>query len=192
LFLVAVTRLFLLLFSPSSVGEAVVLNLRFACAMFVLALACVLAWVHRRYLSISDASLPVATLIVLANIVALAAITSEIWSYWSIRGLDAFTAQGLRINTDFAREMMTSMVWASYATIAIVFGIRRRYAPIRYFAIAAFGLTILKVLAVDLEELDRAYRVSSILGLGVALLTASYLYHRFTAAQRGQVGQGHT
>ena len=71
------------------------------------------------------------------------------------------------------------MTWAAYATALVVAGIRKQYAPIRYLAFAIFGVTIFKVFAVDLSELDRIYRVSSIIALGVTLLVTSYLYHRF-------------
>jgi uncharacterized membrane protein len=60
-------------------------------------------------------------------------------------------------------------------------GIQRRYAPIRYFAIALFLATILKVGLVDLDELERLYRVLSVMALGLLLLLASYLYQRFSA-----------
>jgi len=63
----------------------------------------------------------------------------------------------------------------------IVAGIRKRYSPIRYLAIAVFAGTIAKVFLVDLAELDQVYRVLSIVGLGVALLMTSFLYHRFRA-----------
>ena len=41
-----------------------------------------------------------------------------------------------------------------------------------------FAVTIVKVFAIDLAELDRLYRVLSIMGLGVMLLMTSYLYQR--------------
>jgi len=72
-----------------------------------------------------------------------------------------------------------SVTWAAYATGAIVAGIRRRYAPARYFAMVVFALTIAKVFLVDMAELERAYRIVSIIGLGVMLLATSYLYQRF-------------
>jgi hypothetical protein len=72
-----------------------------------------------------------------------------------------------------------SLAWAAYATAAIVVGIRRRYAPIRYFAMLLFAITILKVFVVDMAELERVYRIVSVIGLGVMLLATSYLYQRF-------------
>jgi uncharacterized membrane protein len=73
---------------------------------------------------------------------------------------------------------MISVTWAAYATGLVVIGLYRRYAPIRYFGIALFGLTILKVFFRDLADLERIYRVLSIMGLGILLLLTSYLYQR--------------
>ena len=52
------------------------------------------------------------------------------------------------------------------------------YWPIRHMAIVVFCLTTVKVFIVDLVELDQLYRVSSVAGLGIALLVTSYLYYR--------------
>ena len=70
------------------------------------------------------------------------------------------------------------MSWALYALVLVAVGIRRRYAPARYFAIALFGITSVKVLAHDIAGLDRLYRMLTVLGVGVLLLVASYLYNR--------------
>ena len=74
--------------------------------------------------------------------------------------------------------MMLSVTWAIYATILIVVGLKRRSAPARYLAMAVFGVTILKVFVVDLADLDRIYRVVSLIGLGTMLLLSSYLYQK--------------
>ena len=49
-----------------------------------------------------------------------------------------------------------SVTWALYSTVLIVIGLRRRYAPIRYFAMAVFAVTTSKVFFVDLAELERS------------------------------------
>jgi len=79
---------------------------------------------------------------------------------------------------------MLSITWALYATLLIVVGLKRRYAPIRYFAMAVFVITIVKVFAIDLAELDRIYRVLSVVGLGVTLLVTSYLYQRSRVTEK--------
>jgi uncharacterized membrane protein len=117
-----------------------------------------------------------AALRLLANVIGLTLFTSEITAYWHLhdRRLSASAAP----NGFFAREMMLSITWAIYATVLIVVGLWKRYAPIRYFAMAVFAVTIVKVFAVDLAELDRLYRVASIIGLGVLLLVTAFLYQR--------------
>jgi uncharacterized membrane protein len=77
--------------------------------------------------------------------------------------------------------MTLSLTWAVYATVLVIVGLMRRYVPIRYFAMAVFAVTIVKVFAVDLSELDRIYRVLSIIGLGITLLVTSYLYQKLSS-----------
>ena len=54
----------------------------------------------------------------------------------------------------------------------------RLRSSLRYFAIAVFAITIVKVFAIDPAELDRLYRVVSVIGLGLTLLLTSYLYQK--------------
>jgi uncharacterized membrane protein len=74
--------------------------------------------------------------------------------------------------------MMLSITSAAYATLLVVVGLWRRQAPLRNFAMVVFAVTIVKVFAVDLAELDRIDRVLSVIGLGVMLLLTSFLYQR--------------
>ena len=50
--------------------------------------------------------------------------------------------------------------------------------PLRIGAILLFTVTVLKVLVVDLADLDALYRILSVLVLGATLLIASFLYAR--------------
>ena len=58
---------------------------------------------------------------------------------------------------------------------------RRHYAPIRYFAIRLFAATLLKVFAVDVQQLAGIYRVVAFLVVGGILLLVSFLYQRSRA-----------
>jgi uncharacterized membrane protein len=80
---------------------------------------------------------------------------------------------------------MLSVSWAASGAVLILVGLRRQYPPIRYFAIALLAVTILKVFFVDLAQLERVYRVLSVIGLGIILLVTSYLYQR-AQRDRGQ------
>lgn len=116
-----------------------------------------------------------------ASFLTLTTLSSEITAYWHVRDLPRDVPVAEAIRHHFARHLMLSVTWAVYATALIVAGFRRRYSPIRHFAIAVFAVTIAKVFLVDLAELERIYRVASIVALGVMLLVTSYLYTRFKA-----------
>lgn len=170
-FAVAVLQFAALLPERAPVDYRVILNWRAACGALVICLTYVLAWLHRG-VPLGGRS-AVAPFVVIANVLTLALLTAEVVAYWQVRTfLDPDTDSRL------GRELMLSIGWALYATALIVIGLRYRYAPIRYLAMAVFALTTLKVFFFDLAELDRIYRVSSIIGLGVLLLVTSYLYHR--------------
>lgn len=50
---------------------------------------------------------------------------------------------------------------------------------LRIAAIVLFGVAILKIFIYDLSFLDTVYRIVSFIGLGVILLSVSYLYQRY-------------
>ena len=76
------------------------------------------------------------------------------------------------------RSAALSVLWAVYAFTAMAWGLWRDLVPLRIGAILLFGVTVLKVLTVDLAGLDALYRILSVLILGAALLIASFLYAR--------------
>jgi Predicted membrane protein (DUF2339) len=77
------------------------------------------------------------------------------------------------------RSATLSVLWAVYAFTAMVWGLWRQDALLRAGAILLFGVAVLKVLVVDLADLDALYRILSVLVLGATLLIASFLYARF-------------
>jgi uncharacterized membrane protein len=172
LFFVAIGRLLSLLFEAPRVDQIVLLNRRGACGLALVSLTYWLAWIHRRAGARAHAR-AVTAAVLAAQVLTLAVLTSEIVAYWDIHATDS--------DSFVARGLMLSLTWAVYATVLAVVGISKAYAPIRYFAIGVFAITAIKVFAFDLATLDRIYRVSSIIGLGVLLLVTSFLYQRFRA-----------
>jgi uncharacterized membrane protein len=170
---IALTELVRLLFLPAPAWQLPAINPRALATLFVIALLGLLARMHRR----SADTVAVGTravVIVTANLLALALITSEIQAFWTGR------------SGYLTRHMMMSLAWALYAVGLIVYGIRRRYAPVRYLAMVVFGVTTLKLFLLDLAALDQAYRVLSAVGLGVLLLIASFLYQRYREELSGE------
>ena len=177
LFAIAVVRALELLVTVAPANHVVLLNPRAASAGLVIALSYLLAWLHRRQADAGGTDIatagaagivraPVATALVVAQLVTVVLLTTEIRAYFAVR------------NSPFAREFMTSVTWAAYANALVLVGLYRRYAPIRYFGIALFGITILKVFFSDLAHVQQIYRVLSVMGLGALLLLTSYLYQR--------------
>lgn len=74
--------------------------------------------------------------------------------------------------------LMISLFWGVYAAALMAAGFIRRLPPLRYAAIALFGLTVAKVLLFDLNFLELVYRIISLVVSGLILLAVSYLYQR--------------
>jgi uncharacterized membrane protein len=179
----AVLQIFDLLATPLPVGQLPAVNPRaFAAAMAIGGLAW-LAWRIREDPAAAVRNQARTTLIVLANLLALALLSAEIHAFFGRRALGV-SGDDLRAIADAGRaeQVTLSVAWALYAVVLVFTGIRRRFAPARYLAIGLFAVVIVKVLYVDIAGLDRVYRMLSVLGVGILLLVASYLYQRRTQA----------
>ena len=148
-------RLLALQFLGAAPAYIVVANARVMASIEMIALLYGLAFLYRRAGDVVESQFAPATVLwMLANVVTLTLLTSEITAYWHVRDLRHVSAT-VAANSHFAREMMLSITWAVYATLLIVIGLKKKYAPIRYLAMAVFAVTIVKVFAIDLAELDR-------------------------------------
>lgn len=163
---IAVGRSAALVLSPGPVAQAFLLNRRTACAAFVIAAAYVVAWLFNGGTRGRERAWGRAAGLIAAQFVTVSAMTGEINGYWAGRG------------DELARQMMLSVSWAASGAVLILVGLRRQYPPIRYFAILLLAVAILKVFLVDLAQLQRVYRVLSVIGLGIMLLITSYFYQR--------------
>ena len=168
-----------------------------AAAVSVLAIAAMLGWIASRYSRTVSGlgrgpATPVAACLLTAAVLILLVITNEINRLYGVYAWQRDVGAGPMAGgaADLARQVTLSIVWAAYGVILVALGIARRYAPIRYLAIALLAGTIGKVLFVDLAQLDRVYRVLSVIGLGVLLIVASYLYQRFMADEDGDPRAG--
>ena len=147
----------------------VLLNARALTGLYLVALFYFAAWK-------SGGGQERALTMVAASILTVIVMSTEIVSFWQVRddSADAYVA----------REMMLSASWVLYAAVLVVLGMRRKYAPIRYFAIVLFGIALLKVFFVDLETLGGVYRIAGFMVVGLILLVVSFLYQRNAAAAR--------
>jgi hypothetical protein len=183
LFVLSAVRLVDALVSPMPVGTWPVLNTRaLAAAIIVGAMAWLAARVKETPAHLGGPAVRHA-LIVGAHILAVGWISAEITLIFVERAYSA-TAAGApagAARAELAQQVALSIAWALYAVGLVAAGFRRDYAPARYLAIALFALTLLKVMAKDIAELDRVYQMLSVLVVGALLVAASYLYQRMAA-----------
>ena len=171
------------LVAPLPVGQAALLNPRALASLLIIGL---LGWLAGRMRDDAEGEVRGRArdaVIVVANLLAVLFLSAEIHAFFAGRAVDA-TLEGAGLaaaSAGLAEQLTLSVTWALYAVVLIAIGIRKKYAPARYFAIALFGLTVAKVLMNDIAGLDRFYRMLTVLAVGVLLLVASYLYQRRTA-----------
>lgn len=161
-------------FFDTPAGFTAVLNPRAGATLAVVAVAYAMSFFYRRAVGARPArgAREYAALLVGANLLTVLLMSVEIHSYWHLRSADD-AAAGLALLASL------SIGWGLYGTALVVVGIQRRYAPLRYLAIALLLLTVGKVFLVDLSELGGLYRIVGFLGLGVFLLLGAWLYQRY-------------
>lgn len=119
----------------------------------------------------------VPALVVVANVIALVALSAEAVGYFESRRIIGGDA-GTQRDVELAKQLSLSVVWTLYGGGLLLVGRVRRSRLLRLMALALLGLTTLKVFFLDLSALDRAYRIVSFIVLGAILLAVSYLYQK--------------
>jgi uncharacterized membrane protein len=162
----------------TTLSYQVLLNARALTGIYLIALLYLAAWMTTQYAVASRVRIQErATLIVAASVLTVIVISTEIVSFWQL--------QTARADAYVAREMMLSASWVLYAAALVVLGMRRKYAPIRYFAIVLFGIALIKVFLVDLETLGGIYRIAGFVVVGLILLIVSFLYQGLGTGDSG-------
>ena len=72
------------------------------------------------------------------------------------------------------------MLWAAYATAALVAGFQLRRAWLRWLALTLYGVTVLKVFFADMQQLDEIYRIGAFFVLAIFLGLAAWGYQRIS------------
>jgi uncharacterized membrane protein len=94
----------------------------------------------------------------------------------ALRAIDAFAAGLADLAT--AKQVALSVLWAITGLVSVVVGFARDLRPLRYAALTLLGVTLAKILLVDLAQVQPVYRILSFLAVGGGLLCVSLVYHR--------------
>jgi uncharacterized membrane protein len=111
----------------------------------------------------------------------------------SVAVVDQFQLQiAARPLEDLQKEAQVglSALWSVLGAAGFATGLVARRPPIRLFGLGLLGLATAKVFLVDLAALDVAYRVLSLVALGVLLLVSAAVYARMQRP-RGPVAAKH-
>jgi uncharacterized membrane protein len=110
----------------------------------------------------------------LGAILSFLLLNIEIADYFSIGPTLTFSFSG-----NLARDMTYSIAWALFAFTLLLIGMRQKTRWVRYAGVALLGVTLLKLLLHDLENLGQLYRIGAFIGVAVILIVASFVYQRF-------------
>ena len=72
-----------------------------------------------------------------------------------------------------------SILFGLYALVLVAVGVGTRTALNRMTGLGLLGLVIVKLYVFDVWQLNRVYRISAFVALGVLLISTSFLYSRF-------------
>jgi uncharacterized membrane protein len=148
------------------------LNPRFVAAMITLGI--VFSWPsfmrsdRSKSIKTSDAITPLYVWFTV-SLLALLTVEPAGWLYHNIadRQESAWTVQ-----------MSISIVWGLYASAMLSIGFWKRVMPLRLAALALFGFTAIKLLLVDMANVEKIYRIVSFFVMGILMVAASYAYHK--------------
>jgi len=147
---------------------------------------------------------------VVAGLVAIARTgRAEIWARWAWIGAGVSvvylcsvavvglvsTQIGGAIATEELRtqgQVALSVTWMLLGVVAFVTGLRFRIDDLRHGGLALLGLATAKVFLFDLSALDVAYRVISLIALGLLLLMSAWLWQRLQPRTAGAPDDGVT
>ena len=83
-----------------------------------------------------------------------------------------------------------SAVWSIYAAVLLAVGFGLRSPPLRWAALGLFGLTLCKVVLIDMQRLPGLYRVAAFLILSLGMAAAAWGYQRVKDTLHASAGEG--
>ncbi|OQY26722.1 MAG: hypothetical protein B6244_12880 [Candidatus Cloacimonetes bacterium 4572_55] len=105
--------------------------------------------------------------------------------FYSMFGVMLFIVLNIETSAFFhdyvssARFAAISVLWALFATVLMIMGFVQNVSSLRKISLGLFGFTILKVFFVDMAKTATPFRILSFAVLGLLLIGASYLYHKY-------------
>jgi uncharacterized membrane protein len=77
-----------------------------------------------------------------------------------------------------AKHVALSILWGLTGLAGVLVGFNRRLQSLRYAALGLLGVTLFKVMIIDMATVQAVYRILSFIAVGGLLLCVSYVYHK--------------
>lgn len=174
-------------YEPYSYGNnTFILNERMFVYLLIVAFIFAAAWLYKKnkdIVSRSERGMSKA-LVILAAFTVLVQLSVESKTYFAHMAKLKAADSRMSFMTEYAklfsaRELTLSLLWVIYALSLVAIGMYRRFRALRIMALVLFGVAIFKIFLIDLSQLDRIYRITSFITLGIILLVASFFYQRY-------------
>jgi uncharacterized membrane protein len=134
---------------------------------------------HQRW---EDAKKPLGRIL---TVITLLTAIATLWFILSVETITYFQAQTSVLKDAeeirhklWLGQMALSVLWSVYAGGLAAIGFVRRSAAVRWAALGLFGLTVIKVMLIDIAQLQQLYRIIAFLVLGLLLLIVAWGYHK--------------
>lgn len=92
------------------------------------------------------------------------------------------------VNAAMARQTGLSIYWGLFGIALVTIGFLWRVAESRYAGLALLAITLLKVVVVDMGDVESIYRVMSLVGVGLLLVLTSIGYAKMSSRLLGTGG----
>jgi uncharacterized membrane protein len=123
---------------------------------------------------------------------------SAVPEIWTVAANFLLMTRGAREARDLARSfagsstaaqetvgaVLTSAAWTVQAILLLALGWRESSPFMRWLGLGLFGITVVKFLLVDLQQVDVFWRFLTAIAVGAVLLAVSYLYQRRVRERR--------
>ena len=155
-------------FTHAAVDATVVLNLQFGAGALAAILLVALIWlVKNEDVQLFGESARIAPV----SLGLIAALGLWLGSFEIDR---FFLADAMKVQTGL------SVYWSIYAVMLITVGFLRRSAAARYAGLALLAVTVLKVLIIDMKDVEQIWRVISFTVSGLLMVGTSVLYAKLS------------
>jgi uncharacterized membrane protein len=119
--------------------------------------------------------------------VAIGLVILAMLNFEACRTVDWLWTRGTSMrDPGIVKHGVMSVLWALVGFSGVAIGFWKKIAPLRVAALVLLGVTLVKILVIDMAEVKAVWRILSFVAVGGLLLAVSYVYHQQMQARKAQ------